>query len=191
MIPSCTIENIEVFATDLAVVGGRGSSYRFANRVFALFGCCCGYKCAIEGNYFPGCSRLARKRAENLQYPPDCCAGALDRSIISAIGCERATTIHGFKGRLGWSHPRRLRSCGYRSSSLAKYVFSGTFIILFCRPRMMYARFCPSLAAILVTLMPCWWNTGWSLGLGSRPSGYYVCARGRPVGSLPYDSQIG
>lgn len=102
MILSCKIENVEIFASDLAVVGGREAA-RIASRIdFSRYSDVVVDTSALSrGIIFP----IVRVLLENA---PKTCnihltvvqEPSTDR-IISAVGCERATTIHGFKGRLG------------------------------------------------------------------------------------------
>lgn len=102
MIPSCTIENIEVFATDLAVVGGREAA-RIASRVeFSRYSDVVLDTSALSrGIIFPVARVLLENAPKTCNVHVTVVQEPSTDQIISAIGCERATSIHGFKGRLG------------------------------------------------------------------------------------------
>jgi hypothetical protein len=102
MIPSCKVENIEIFASDLAVIGGREAA-RIASQIdFSRYSDLIVDASALSrGIIFPIVRVLLENSPKSCNVHVTVVQEPSTDYIISAIGCERATTVHGFNGRLG------------------------------------------------------------------------------------------
>lgn len=101
-IPTCRVENIDVFASDLAVIGGRAaarlaSAVELSNYTDVFVDA----SALSRGIVFPIVRVLLSNAKRNCNIHVTVLQEPSTDQCISAVGCERPTAIHGFKGRLG------------------------------------------------------------------------------------------
>jgi hypothetical protein len=102
LIPSSRIEHVEIFASDLAVVGGREAARIAARIEFSQYSDIIVDASALSrGIVFPIVRVLLDSVPRGCNLHVTVVQEPSTDQVIHVVGCERVTTIHGFKGRLG------------------------------------------------------------------------------------------
>jgi hypothetical protein len=102
MLSSSTIENVEVFATDLAVIGGREAAQIAAHVDFGRYSDVVVDTSALSrGIVFPLVRVLLESAPKSCNIHATVVQEPSTDHTILATGCGRATTVHGFNGNLG------------------------------------------------------------------------------------------
>jgi hypothetical protein len=102
MIASCKIENLEIFAKDLAVIGGREAARITARIDFSRYSDVIVDTSALSrGIVFPMVRVLLENAPKSCNVHLTVVQEPSTDQIILSVGCERSTAVHGFKGRVG------------------------------------------------------------------------------------------